>query len=107
MGHSPRLELNRPQGMALDGDSLYICDTENHAIRRADLKQRKLETIVGTGVQAPGKPVGGVGRNVALNSPWDAVLHDGKLYVAMAGPHQILGHRSAHARGASICRQRP
>jgi hypothetical protein len=75
--------------MALDGDSLYICDTENHAIRRADLKQRKLETIVGTGVQAPGKPAEVLAGMLRLNSPWDAVLHDGKLYVAMAGPHQI------------------
>ncbi len=37
---------------------------------------------------------------MALNSPWDAVLHDGKLYVAMAGPHQIwvLDPRTREAR---------
>ena len=30
----------RPQGMALDGDNLYVADTENHLIRRVDLKSR-------------------------------------------------------------------
>jgi hypothetical protein len=33
--------------------------------------------------------LGGVGRSVALNSPWDLVFHNGMLYVAMAGPHQL------------------
>jgi len=35
----------RPQGMALDGDKLYDADTENHLIRRIDLKARTVETI--------------------------------------------------------------
>lgn len=82
-------EFNHPQGMALDGNFLYICDTENHLIRKADLKSRTVETIVGTGEQAREFNVEGTGRNVALNSPWDALVHNGKLYVAMAGPHQI------------------
>jgi thiol-disulfide isomerase/thioredoxin len=82
-------EFNHPQGVALDGDSLYICDTENHLIRRADLKARTVETLVGTGQQARRFNVAGVGSNVALNSPWDALVFDGKLYVAMAGPHQL------------------
>src|SRR5437588_1810498 len=30
----------RPQGMALDGDTLYGADTENHLIRRVDFKSR-------------------------------------------------------------------
>jgi hypothetical protein len=29
------------------------------------------------------------GIETALNSPWDLWLHDEKLYIAMAGPHQI------------------
>lgn len=82
-------EFNHPQGLALDGDVLYICDTENHLIRRADLKARTVETLAGTGEQARRFNVAGVGKNVALNSPWDALVHDGKLYVAMAGPHQL------------------
>ncbi len=82
-------EFNHPQGMALDGETLYICDTENHLIRKADLKARTVETLVGTGQQARKFNVEGVGTNVALNSPWDVLMHNGMLYVAMAGPHQL------------------
>ena len=82
-------EFNHPQGMALDGESLYVCDTENHLIRLVDLKARTVETLVGTGEQARRHNVEGVGKSVALNSPWDALVHNGLLYVAMAGPHQL------------------
>ncbi len=86
-------EFNHPQGLALnkegDSDAVYICDTENHLIRRADLKSRTVETLAGTGRQARQFNISGVGRNVALNSPWDAIVSDGKLYLAMAGPHQL------------------
>src|SRR5262245_16990678 len=82
-------EFNHPQGVALDGDVLYICDTENHLIRKADLKARTVETLVGTGEQARKFNVEGTGTSVALNSPWDALVHNGMLYIAMAGPHQL------------------
>jgi hypothetical protein len=45
-------QFRHPQGMARDGDFLYIADTENHAIRRADLARRQVETIAGNGSQA-------------------------------------------------------
>ncbi len=88
-GSFAEAEFNHPQGMALDGDALYICDTENHLIRKADLKAKTVETIVGTGEQAREFNIEGIGRKVAINSPWDALVFNGKLYVAMAGPHQI------------------
>ena len=79
-----------PQGLALDGNALYIADTENHLIRRADLKAHKVETVAGTGQQASVQAfVSGQARTVALNSPWDLQLVGRKLYIAMAGPHQI------------------
>lgn len=88
-GSFAEAEFNHPQGVALDGDILYICDTENHLIRRADLKTRTVETLVGTGQQARRFNESGIGTSVALNSPWDALVHEGQLYVAMAGPHQL------------------
>lgn len=88
-GSFAEAEFNHPQGVALDGDVLYICDTENHLIRKADLKARTVQTFVGTGEQARRYNVEGVGKSVALNSPWDALVQNGKLYVAMAGPHQL------------------
>jgi len=81
--------FHHPQGMALDGNALYIADTENHAIRRADLEKRTVATIAGTGKQNRGFTGGGPGKRPALNSPWDLILHKGSLYIAMAGPHQL------------------
>jgi sugar lactone lactonase YvrE/thiol-disulfide isomerase/thioredoxin len=88
-GAFDRATFNNPQGMALDGDTLYVADTDNHAIRRVSLTKRTVETIGGTGVQAMEFNVGGVGAAVPLNSPWDLLVHKGALYVAMAGFHQI------------------
>ncbi len=79
----------RPQGMALSGDSLYIADTENHLIRRVDLKSRTVETIAGTGRQSHDYFKSGPARTIALSSPWDLQLVGRVLYIAMAGPHQI------------------
>jgi DNA-binding beta-propeller fold protein YncE len=79
----------RPQGLALAGDNLYVADTENHLIRRIDLKSRNVETIAGTGQQSREYFMSGPARSVALSSPWDLQLVDRVLYIAMAGPHQI------------------
>jgi thiol-disulfide isomerase/thioredoxin len=80
--------FKRPQGMALDGNTLYVADTENHAIRRVDLTTKRVETIGGTGEQG-GYNDGGVADKTALNSPWDLQLVERELFVAMAGTHQI------------------
>ena len=44
--------FNDPQGMDLAGDTLYVADTKNHAIRAVDLANQRVETIAGTGEQA-------------------------------------------------------
>ena len=81
--------FNHPQGMALAGDTLYVADTENHALRRVDLSARRVETIAGTGAQGSTRQSRGPGLGTELNSPWDLVVHDGTLYIAMAGTHQL------------------
>lgn len=88
-GDYARATFYRPQGLALDGDSLYVADTENHLIRRVDLRARKVLTIAGTGKQMEEYNKEGAARTVSLNSPWDLQLVGRNLYIAMAGPHQI------------------
>ena len=88
-GPYDRASFHRPQGLALDGDALYVADTENHTIRRVDLKTRAVETIAGTGQQSRAYGAEGPALQVALNSPWDLQLVGRTLYIAMAGPHQI------------------
>ncbi|HEX5035257.1 MAG TPA: thioredoxin-like domain-containing protein, partial [bacterium] len=96
--------FDHPQGCVLDKEMLYVCDTENHLLRKVDLKAKAVTTIAGVGQQAkhpwPGldeAEIGGdlpdrfVGKPLltALNSPWDLWIHDKDLYIAMAGSHQI------------------
>ncbi|MBD2774714.1 thioredoxin-like domain-containing protein [Iningainema tapete] len=81
-----------PQGMACDqiNQILYVADTENHALRRVDLKRQVVETIAGTGKQTHNiRPHRGDSLKTALNSPWDLQLCGNSLFIAMAGSHQI------------------
>jgi DNA-binding beta-propeller fold protein YncE len=87
-GPKDKASFYRPQGMALDGDSL-VAHTENHLLRRIDLNTLTVETIAGTGQQSHDYFKTGPGRTVGLNSPWDLQLVGRTLYIAMAGPHQI------------------
>jgi len=81
--------LNHPQGMALDGQALYVADTENHAIRRLDLRARTVATVAGTGRRALIIGPAGLGTTVDLSSPWDLAIESNSLFIAMAGSHQI------------------
>ncbi len=88
-GSFEKAQFDHPQGMDLDGNLLYIADTENHTIRVADLEKKTVTTIAGTGQQSRERVRGGKPLETALASPWDVKKVDGKLYIAMAGPHQI------------------
>ena len=79
----------RPQGLALDGQTLYVADTENHVIRAVDLNARQVATIAGTGRQAAWGGIGGASRETSLSSPWDLQLATRLLFIAMAGLHQV------------------
>jgi thiol-disulfide isomerase/thioredoxin/DNA-binding beta-propeller fold protein YncE len=88
-GPFDRATFFRPQGMLLDGETLYVADTENHLIRQVDLKSKTVKTIAGTGQQSREHGQAGPALRIALNSPWDLQLVGRTLYIAMAGPHQI------------------
>lgn len=89
-GSFAQATFSDPQGMALDGDKLYVADRKNHLIRALDLKAQKVTTIAGTGEQDRGSRVqSGPPLKIGLNSPWDLLLHDKKMFIAMAGHHQI------------------
>src|SRR3954471_19117526 len=91
--------FNHPQGMALVGSVLYVADTENHLIRKADLSARRVLTVAGTGQQGnasleilrpqPGSSAGAKPTQTQLSSPWALWARDKELYIAMVGMHQI------------------
>jgi thiol-disulfide isomerase/thioredoxin len=94
-GSFAEAQFDHPHGMELVGQKLYVADTENHMVRTVDLEKKTVTTLMGTGEQArrPGLNGRTSLRKTALNSPWALVAVDGRLYIAMAGPHQIWSHK--------------
>ncbi len=88
-GDFDKAGFRQPQGVAYAEGKLYIADTENHALRVADLKKRQVKTLAGVGEQGYVRDYSGDPLKVALSSPWDVVVDNGILYIAMAGNHQI------------------
>ncbi|MFE9181200.1 NHL domain-containing thioredoxin family protein [Streptomyces sp. NPDC007126] len=90
-GPSERAEFSEPQGLALLGDgSVVVADTVNHALRRYEPVTGEVTTLAGTGRQRrPGEPARGAARAVSLSSPWDVALWNGRVWIAMAGVHQL------------------
>ncbi|MBL1091215.1 MULTISPECIES: NHL domain-containing thioredoxin family protein [Streptomyces] len=83
--------FNEPQGLALLPDGkVAVADTVNHALRVFDPASGTLETVAGTGKQWwQGSPTSGPAREVALSSPWDLAWWQDRLWIAMAGVHQL------------------
>ncbi|HTU23615.1 MAG TPA: thioredoxin-like domain-containing protein [Gemmataceae bacterium] len=88
-GPFAKARFNDPQGMALKGDLLYVADRKNNLIRVLDLQAQTVKTVAGTGEQGQDRGLGGPALKVGLNSPWDLLLIKDRLFIAMAGHHQI------------------
>lgn len=75
-----------PQGLAFDGDTLYVADPGAHVVRAIALAGGEVRTVAGTGRQLRTRAEMAAG---ALSSPWDVAVLDGALFVAMAGVHRL------------------
>lgn len=81
--------LNQPSGLATDGRSLYVADSEASAVRLLDPGEGgDLTTLVGAGLFDFGD-VDGVGPAVRLQHPKDVAYADGVLYVADTYNHKV------------------
>jgi thiol-disulfide isomerase/thioredoxin len=88
-GDAAAARFRSPQGLIADDRAVYVADTGNHALRRIDRSTGKVTTLAGTGRR--GRVLGAPlpARETALASPWDVALHDGRLFFANAGSHQL------------------
>lgn len=102
-GPAETARFRDPRGLAYDAetDALFVADTGNHAVRRVDLATGAVATLTGTGRQAPWGAATTGETEGALSSPWDVLLHDGWVWVAMAGVHQIWRLDPATGQGAA------
>ncbi|MFJ6609850.1 thioredoxin-like domain-containing protein [Streptomyces sp. NPDC091289] len=90
-GGPDEARFSEPQGLAVLPDGrIAVADTVNHAIRALDLTTGVTSTLAGTGRQWwQGTPTSGPAREVDLSSPWDIAWFGDRLWVAMAGVHQL------------------
>jgi sugar lactone lactonase YvrE len=87
-----------PRGLFVMRDWLYVADSGNHALRRVQLMDGTVETVIGSG--RPGLPREARYPQAAdchLNQPWAVVGNNDRLYIALAGCNQVweydLGHQ--------------
>ena len=80
-----------PQGMALVGDTLYVADRKNHALRALELKDQTVKLVAGTGGQdrsaataagPPSRPASIAPGTCSItttsySSPWPAIIRSG------------------------------
>ncbi|MFJ1787436.1 thioredoxin-like domain-containing protein [Streptomyces anulatus] len=90
-GGPDEARFSEPQGLAVLPDGrVAVADTVNHAIRALDLTTGVTSTLAGTGRQWwQGAPTSGPAREVDLSSPWDVAWFGDRLWIAMAGVHQL------------------
>jgi sugar lactone lactonase YvrE len=86
----PNARFHAPNGLAFAGDTLFVADTENHAVRAVDLTSGVTRTVAGTGRQLRTRRERADG---AMSSPWDVAVVGGVVYIAMAGTHQLWALR--------------
>lgn len=103
-GNFRNAQFFRLQGLAYYKDMLYVADTENHALRCVDLVEKQVTTLAGNGTQGRDYRGGGKGKEQALSTPWDVVINKegDRLYIAMAGTHQIWTYEIPSGRTYSF-----
>src|SRR5438093_409005 len=85
---APGNAFNGPKGVAYSADgSLYVTDTENHAIRRIDLRSGFISTVVGTGQRGDGPD--GDARTCKLARPQGVFISGRTIYIGDSENHRI------------------
>ena len=91
-GLPPEASFNEPNGLVLlpedvaarAGYDVVVADTVNHALRGIDLESGEVRTLAGDGEQWMQG-----GTTASLSSPWDVAWWQDRVWVAMAGIHQL------------------
>lgn len=81
--------FNGPKGIAYSrqDNSLYVADTENHAIRKIDLGTGLIDTVLGTGEEGDGPD--GRPYNCQLNRPHGVCVFERVIYITDSENHRI------------------
>jgi len=92
-GPASEAAFHGPHGLGLKGGptdgTLFVADTENHAVRAIDLASGAVTSVAGTGQKGHGRTAPGRPTEMPLRSPWAVLPLAEYLFIAMAGSHQI------------------
>lgn len=90
-GSYDKAQFHHPRGLTVVDNVLYVADTQNQRLRKVDLQKQIVSTISGDGVlnEYISPPDFGDAKESRLNSPWDLVFASNRLFISMAGAHQI------------------
>jgi thiol-disulfide isomerase/thioredoxin len=80
--------FSQPSGIASDGRSLFVADSEANIIRKIDFQRETVETLVGGDLYIFGD-ADGEGADVRLQHPLGVAMWDGKVLVADTYNHKI------------------
>ena len=84
---APGSAFNGPKGIALGGNTLYVVDTENHAIRAIDLATGTIATVAGTGQRGDGPD--GDPRSCRMARPHGVFIQGRSIYIGDSENHRI------------------
>ena len=76
--------FREPNGLCVVGTTAYVADTVNHQLKAVDLESGEVAVLAGTGEQW----MQGDGTE-KLSSPWAVAWWHDRVWVAMAGIHQL------------------
>ncbi|MCG8072661.1 MAG: thioredoxin-like domain-containing protein [Candidatus Thiodiazotropha taylori] len=88
-GSFTNASFNSPQGVLFNDNLIYVADTGNHLLRVIDLEHKSVSTIAGNGTLERKRSGEFDAKSIGMASPWALARLGDRLFVAMAGSHQI------------------
>ena len=98
-GPASEAQLNQPHSIVLDdADNVFICDINNHRVRKIDARTGVISTFAGTGDNASTPDEGGL-----LTSPLAAprsieIARDGTMYLILRAGNKVLSMSPSQGR---------
>jgi hypothetical protein len=82
-GRGSSARFNSPNGIAIEGENLYITDSNNCTIRKIDKKTGKVSTLAGTAGRYGATD--GIGALAEFDSPRGIAIHGKNIYITDSG----------------------
>ncbi|MEO0404195.1 MAG: hypothetical protein AAF193_04930, partial [Bacteroidota bacterium] len=103
-GRFPACQFNAISGLAYDSDQdvLYISDSNNHQVKKADFETGEVKVVLGSGKPSliAGQKVTGV--TGSIDFPGSLVFQDNLLFIAMNGDRQLYKFNTLTAEASLI-----